>query len=94
VRPALAALAVLATACCLDLGPADACVEVSGGRATCRPVDSYVCWSCVADEDAEYTSSSEDCVGGELHGDTKCADLGYTAPCQGGAWFVRPGAGC
>ncbi len=91
MRSLLAALAFLATACCIEVGTDDgACVEL--GR----------CWEwhaeqkeCLWDQEVppQLFADYRVCTGAR-HEDRRCVDLGYTVPCERGTYFVTPGSGC
>ncbi|HEY6099041.1 MAG TPA: hypothetical protein VIW03_06410 [Anaeromyxobacter sp.] len=92
MRTALATLAALATACCFEPGDV-ACVVPRSGNPYCHFMHGEtICWT--GGEQAPPLSRDYRGCEGEVHDDVDCADLGFTVPCGGGAYFVRPGGSC
>jgi hypothetical protein len=90
---ALAALALSAGACCLDL-PDDAACVVSRVPAApyCYPLnrDDYSCF-----DEAQRPPPTDDPRGcpGIVHEGDDCADRGFTVRCYGD-YYARPGDPC
>ena len=82
---------LLATGCCFDARTDDGtCVEL--GRCWEWQFQEELCaWE--HEPPLELSTDHRVCTG-VRHEDRRCADLGYTVPCERGTYFVPPGSGC